>query len=214
MGIRTHIRSFIEELLEAELDAALGGTDMNGPARAVAIFHKGGARLAPRPWGAWSDGSAEYSRRMSSRSAMAIGGWCRTLLGRSSNKPHDLISRRDVPAHQARIGYDIDGEDRGKARGNVTLPAAPPRAGLRTTAAPLPADPLSTICTVACRNLGLRLVHFAFGRVGGGQIPVITITLTANVYLLILLDSGIVLPEVKVGVGQYDMRTACRCSCN
>ena len=49
-GVRTRIRGFIEELLEAELDAALGRARYERPGGAAAI-RRGGCRLAARPSG-------------------------------------------------------------------------------------------------------------------------------------------------------------------
>ena len=40
-GVRGRIRGFIEELLEAELDSALGATAMNGEARAAQLLLRG-----------------------------------------------------------------------------------------------------------------------------------------------------------------------------
>ena len=50
-GVRTRIRGFIEELLEAELDAALGRDRYERPRHGRRRFAEGRCRLASRPSG-------------------------------------------------------------------------------------------------------------------------------------------------------------------
>ena len=70
-GVRTRIRGFIEELLEAELDAALGRDRYERPRMGGGDSRQGRCRLASRSSGARSDGDVRGDDR--SRAAGAAG---------------------------------------------------------------------------------------------------------------------------------------------
>ena len=70
-GVRTRIRGFIEELLEAELDAALGRARYERPGVVGDEFRQGRGRLASRPSGTPPFG--DFRRHDSSRAARPAG---------------------------------------------------------------------------------------------------------------------------------------------